>query len=149
VGVDIISNFPLDFIATGTGAIAYLNYTVDPVTIPPENYADIDPQAPDVKDRDAVTLSVTPKPGKLTIVEKCEGDFDSNGNVDADDVSAFLTDFGRSIFFNPCTNNDPCNGDFLCDSDVDSEDLAVFIEDFGRSMFFNPCPLSPPLVCSY
>ena len=65
VGVDIISTFPLDFIPTGTGAIAYLNYTVDPVTIPMENYADLDPQAPDVKDRDAFTLSVTPKPGRL------------------------------------------------------------------------------------
>jgi hypothetical protein len=149
VGVDIISNFPLDFIATGTGAIAYLNYTVDTVTIPPENYADLDPQAPDVKDRDAVTLLVTPKPGKLTIVEACEGDFDSNGNVDANDVSGFLADFGRSLYNRPCPNDPKCIADFDCDTDVDSNDLNVFLEDFGRSQFFNPCPLLPPLVCGY
>jgi hypothetical protein len=149
VGVAIVSSFPLDFIAMGTGAIAYLNYTVDPVTIPPENYADIDPQNSSVLDDGAVPLSVTPKPGRLSVVEECEGDFDGKGNVDSNDVSAFLTDFGRSLFFNPCSEVDPCNGDFDCDTDVDSQDLLVFIEDFGRSLFFNPCPPSSPLVCSY
>ena len=150
VGVDIISNFPLDFIETGTGAIAYLNYTVDPVTIPPENYADLDPQVPEVKDRDAVTLSVTPKPGRLTILEACEGDFDNDSDVDSQDVSAFLADFGRSLWQNPCTDQTPCNGDFDCDTDVDSEDLDVFIVDFGRSIWSNPCPpQSSPFTCSY
>jgi hypothetical protein len=149
VGVDIISNFPLDSIPTGTGAIAYLNYTVDPVTIPQENYADIDPRNISVLDDGAVPLSVTPQPGKVDLTEYCEGDFEGDTDVDAIDVAAFLIDFGRSRFFNPCSGAAPCNGDFDCDTDVDSQDLAVFLEDFGRSLFNNPCPPSSPLVCPY
>ncbi len=34
--------------------------------------------------------------------ESCNGDFDCDVNVDANDVSIFLEDFGRSEFFNPC-----------------------------------------------
>ena len=34
----------------------------------------------------------------------CECDFDCSGGVDANDVTAFLTDFGRSTFNNPCNN---------------------------------------------
>ena len=70
----------------------------------------------------------------------CEADFNCDGNVDAADVTDFLTDFGRSTFFNPCTNIDPCNGDFNCDTNVDAADVTKFLEDFGRSSFFNPCP---------
>jgi hypothetical protein len=60
--------------------------------------------------------------------------------VDAEDVIAFLVDFGRSTFFNPCSNSDPCNGDFNCDVNVDALDVDKFLEDFGRSQFFDPCP---------
>jgi hypothetical protein len=35
-----------------------------------------------------------------THADQCSGDFDCN--VDADDVTKFLEDFGRSQFFNPC-----------------------------------------------
>ena len=70
----------------------------------------------------------------------CEADFNCDGNVDAGDVTDFLTDFGRSTFFNPCTNGAPCNGDFNCDANVDAADVTKFLEDFGRSEFFNPCP---------
>jgi hypothetical protein len=70
----------------------------------------------------------------------CEANFDCDQDVDAVDVTAFLADFGRSTFFNPCTNVDPCDGDFLCDVDVDADDVTKFLEDFGRSQFFNPCP---------
>ena len=70
----------------------------------------------------------------------CEADFDCNGNVDAIDVDLFLIDFGRSTFFNPCTNGDPCNGDFDCNVNVDANDVAKFLEDFGRNPFNNPCP---------
>jgi len=73
----------------------------------------------------------------------CEANFDCDTDVDANDVTAFLFDFGRSIFFNPCTNASPCNGDFLCDVDVDANDVAKFLEDFGRSTFFLPCPICP------
>lgn len=72
----------------------------------------------------------------------CEGNFDCDDDtsVDANDVTAFLIDFGRNIFLNPCTTAIPCNGDFLCDGDVDADDVAKFLEDFGRSQFNKPCP---------
>jgi len=73
---------------------------------------------------------------------ECEGNFDCDVDVsvDADDVTAFLDNFGRSIYNNPCTNTSPCNGDFLCDGDVDADDVTKFLEDFGRSQYNNPCP---------
>ena len=74
----------------------------------------------------------------------CEADFSCNGNVDAADVNAFLTDFGRSTFNNPCTNAAPCNGDFDCNVNVDALDVSKFLEDFGRSIFNNPCPACVP-----
>jgi hypothetical protein len=70
----------------------------------------------------------------------CECDFDCSGGVDANDVTAFLGDFGRSTFNNPCTNADPCNGDVDCNVNVDANDVNKFLEDFGRSQFNNPCP---------
>jgi hypothetical protein len=83
---------------------------------------------------------------------ECEGNFDcdQDEDVDALDVAAFLADFGRSVFFNPCTNALTCDGDFLCDVDVDADDVAKFLEDFGRSPFFQPCPIcSGAPWCSY
>jgi hypothetical protein len=70
----------------------------------------------------------------------CECDFDCSGGVDALDVTAFLGDFGRSTFNNPCTNSSPCNGDVDCNVNVDAIDVNKFLEDFGRSQFNNPCP---------
>jgi hypothetical protein len=70
----------------------------------------------------------------------CESDFNCDGTVDATDVTNFLTDFGRSTFFNPCTNASPCNGDIDCNVNVDANDVDKFLEHFGRSQFFNPCP---------
>jgi hypothetical protein len=70
----------------------------------------------------------------------CECDFDCSGSVDADDVTSFLADFGRSEFNDPCTNADPCDGDVDCNGTCDADDVTVFLEDFGRSSFFNPCP---------
>ena len=74
----------------------------------------------------------------------CEADFNCDVNVDAADVDAFLTDFGRSTFNNPCTNGNPCNGDFDCNVNVDAADVSKFLEDFGRSVFNNPCPACVP-----
>jgi len=71
----------------------------------------------------------------------CEANFDCDQDVDGGDVGAFLADFGRSPFLNPCSNAIPCDGDFLCDVDVDGGDVEKFLEDFGRSQFINPCPL--------
>jgi len=80
----------------------------------------------------------------------CEGNFDCDRDVDADDVAAFLMDFGRFEFNNPCTNGNPCNGDFACDTDVDADDVETFLEDFGRFQFNNPCPVcAAGEWCSY
>ena len=70
----------------------------------------------------------------------CESNFDCDSDVDGTDAANFKLDFGRSTFFNPCTNDAQCNGDFDCDSDCDGTDAAKVKEDFGRSGFSNPCP---------
>ena len=71
---------------------------------------------------------------------QCLGDFDFDGDCDGSDAATFKTDFGRSSFVDPCTNEDQCHGDFDCDNDVDGTDAALFKADFGRSSFNNPCP---------
>ena len=80
----------------------------------------------------------------------CEGDFDSDQDVDALDVAKFNLDYGRSWFNNPCTNANPCNGDFCCDGDVDSLDIPIMMADFGRGPFNNQCPMGSRVPwCSY
>jgi len=81
---------------------------------------------------------------------ECEGDFDSDGNVDGDDSRMLKKDFGRSQFNQPCSNENPCKGDFDCDGDVDSGDAAIFKQDFARNPFNNPCPTNQKGEwCSY
>ncbi len=70
----------------------------------------------------------------------CEADFDCNGNVGSLDVTSFLWDFGRSEYYDPCTNDRWCYGDFDCNRAVDADDVSKFLEDFGRGQYFNPCP---------
>jgi len=70
----------------------------------------------------------------------CEGDFDCNGTVDANDITSFLADFGRSEYNAPCTNDNQCSGDVDCNGAVDADDLSKLLEDFGRNQFNNPCP---------
>jgi hypothetical protein len=72
---------------------------------------------------------------------ECEGDFNCDRDVDGADIIFFKTDFGRSLFNNPCNAIDPCSGDFDCDGDVDGLDGMLFKADFGRASFNNPCPL--------
>lgn len=57
----------------------------------------------------------------------CEGDFDTDGDVDGSDLSIFAADFGRT----DCSSD--CEGDFDSDGDVDGSDLATFAADFGRT----------------
>ena len=40
----------------------------------------------------------------------CEGDLDFDLDVDADDVTIFLEDFGREPYYNPCPPNTSCMG---------------------------------------
>ena len=72
---------------------------------------------------------------------ECEGNFDTDDDVDGSDAILFKADFGRSTYSNPCYHTDTiCNGDFDCDGDVDGSDAMFFKQDFGRSSFNNPCP---------
>jgi len=141
VRVHLWSTFGLDVIQPGSGVIARVPYTVDPlVTLLNSIYADIVPKNNVVKDTADVSLSVTPVSGRLYAAEYCEGDFNCDTDVDAGDVTLFLADFGRSIYYRPCSNPDPCNGDFNCDKDVDAGDMTVFLQDYGRSLWSDPCP---------
>ena len=70
----------------------------------------------------------------------CEGDFNCDRNVAADDIDDFLADFGRNFQDDPCSSASPCNGDFNCDQNVAADDVHKFLEDFGRSQYFNTCP---------
>jgi hypothetical protein len=77
----------------------------------------------------------------------CEADFDCDSpglDVDADNLTQLLWDFGRSIHFDSCANERPCYGDFTCDTDVDADDISKLLEDFGRSLHNNPCPACVP-----
>ena len=57
----------------------------------------------------------------------CNGDFDSDLDIDGTDLSVFAADFGRT----DCNND--CKGDFDGDDDVDGSDLAVFAANFGQT----------------
>lgn len=59
----------------------------------------------------------------------CEGDFDTDRDVDGSDLAVFAADFGRTN----CGSAPPCEGDFDNDGDVDGSDLASFAADFGRT----------------
>jgi parallel beta-helix repeat protein len=63
----------------------------------------------------------------------CEGDFDSDHDVDGADMVVFNADFGRT----DCEAD--CECDFDGDGAVDNSDLTVFAEDFGRT----DCQVSP------
>jgi parallel beta-helix repeat protein len=63
----------------------------------------------------------------------CEGNFDSDFDVDGSDLAVFAADFGRTN----CATGPSCEGDFDSDGDVDGSDLAVFAADFGRT----DCPV--------
>ena len=71
---------------------------------------------------------------------ECEGDLDCDEDVDGTDLAFFKEDFGRSLFNEPCTIENPCNGDFDCDEDVDGSDALLITGDFGRSSFGEHCP---------
>ena len=62
-------------------------------------------------------------------IAACEGDFNSDGDVDGSDLAIFASEFGRT----DCCVENPCVGDFCGDGDVDGSDLAVFAADFGRT----------------
>jgi len=64
---------------------------------------------------------------------ECEGDFETDGDVDGTDAFKFKADFFRK----DCAELTPCNGDFECDGDVDGTDAFKFKADFFRK----DCPL--------
>jgi hypothetical protein len=72
----------------------------------------------------------------------CEGNFDGDEDVDAEDLTSFLVDFGRGGYSIPCDSIIPCNGDLRCDGDVDADDMTKFLEDYGRGTYSNPCAVT-------
>jgi hypothetical protein len=73
---------------------------------------------------------------------ECEGDFETDGDVDGTDALMFKADFFR----NDCDINlPPCNGDFNCDGDVDGTDALMFKTDFFRK----DCPSCGGWPCAF
>jgi hypothetical protein len=67
-------------------------------------------------------------PNKVYLASRiCNGDFNTDGDVDGSDLAVFAADFGRT----DCSGD--CEGDFDGDDDVDGSDLAIFAADFGRT----------------
>jgi T5SS/PEP-CTERM-associated repeat protein len=56
------------------------------------------------------------------------GDIDVNGQVDADDLTIFANNFGRT------TGAGQIDGDIDFDNDVDADDLTVFANNFGKGV---------------
>jgi hypothetical protein len=56
---------------------------------------------------DETTNSTINTPFPVSSQDFCEGDFNYNGSVGAEDVSTFLEHFGRSPFNNPCPPDGP------------------------------------------
>ena len=46
--------------------------------------------------------SITSAQTTTTIPFSCQGDFDYDSDVDADDVTNFIEDFGREQYYQPC-----------------------------------------------
>jgi nitrite reductase (NO-forming)/hydroxylamine reductase len=61
--------------------------------------------------------------------DKCEGDFDFDGDTDGSDLAVFAAEFGRI----DCSSSNRCSADFDDNGDVDEIDLAIFVADFGRT----------------
>ena len=102
----------------------------------------------------STTSSTTTTPSSTTTsvsvcIPDCDGNFDSDDDVDGTDASAFKRNFGRNHLNNPFTAAAACCGDFDCDGDADGSDAAVFKGDFGRNAILNPCQPCSLEACSY
>ena len=62
------------------------------------------------------------------MVDRCQGDFNSDGDVDGEDLAMFVSNYGKT----DCTEPSTCQGNYDGDSDVDKDDVSVFIKDFGK-----------------
>lgn len=105
------------------------------VYISPSRGARLDVQIMDVKNGTATPLGQVPvrvfeNTGPENFNPSC--DFDSDGDVDRNDLSVFAAEFGRT----GCTSD--CEGNFDNDGDVDGSDLSVFAASFGVTGGFIP-----------
>jgi hypothetical protein len=66
----------------------------------------------------------------IPISNTCNGDFDSDGDVDGSDLAVFSSEFGH---INCDLDGESCKADFDNDGDVDGTDLASFSKNFGRT----------------
>jgi hypothetical protein len=58
----------------------------------------------------------------------CNGDMEPDGDIDGQDLKAFMADFNRT----DCLAAGDCRGDFDLDGDVDSDDLEAIAANFGQ-----------------
>ena len=58
----------------------------------------------------------------------CDGDLDYDGDVDHDDLSIIVSEFGRDN-----CHLELCSGDLDSDGDVDLRDIVIFFQEFGRT----------------
>ena len=65
-------------------------------------------------------------------IPDCDGNFDSDIDVDGTDASEFKANYGRSMFNNPLTAAS-CKGDFDCDGDTDGSDAVKIALERSRS----------------
>jgi hypothetical protein len=112
VGVDLTTVSGV--IDPGTGVIAQLTYTID-ATAPLGDFADLTPENSDVQDDTAVSLSVTPKPGMVGVVEcTVDGDCDDSSVCTDDTCIGNVCQYSNNtascddgLF---CTGADTCSG---------------------------------------
>ena len=99
-------------ILPGTGAIARLNYTIDPGT-PPGDYADVTPENGDIRDDLGLSLEVTPKPGKVGTLECIDaGDCDDFNVCTNDACVGSVCQYTNNV--SPCDDGLYCNGTDTC-----------------------------------
>lgn len=67
-------------------------------------------------------------PGNELDLPPLIADKDTDNDVDGDDFSSFVMEFGQT----ECSVSNPCDFDLDGDKDVDDIDLYLFTEDFGR-----------------
>jgi len=99
-------------IATGTGPIAQLSYTLD-ANAPSGEFADLFPENAEVKDDLNNTLPVTPIPGRIGAVE-CTIDAHCNDGIDCTDDSC---DTNLYVCHNT-PNDGRCSDSIVCTVDI-------------------------------
>ena len=122
-------------IATGTGAIAQLSYTLD-ANAPSGEFADLNPEAIEVKDELDNLLTVTPVPGRIGAVECTKDAHCDDGNVCTDqycDAGSYECVYNTVADGTSCDDSTICNGHESCQAGVCTNGASLDCDDI------NPC----------